>query len=68
MRKLTIALVLIFSLLFVQIAAANLVTNGDFETGDFTGWTVIPATDGSLVYVDNVGGGHRATTRHGSAH
>lgn len=32
-------------------AAANLVTNGDFETGDFTGWTVTPAATGSNIAV-----------------
>jgi hypothetical protein len=31
--------------------AANLITNGDFETGDFTGWTVIPAAAGSSIAV-----------------
>ncbi|MCX5893581.1 MAG: hypothetical protein NTW80_11540, partial [Deltaproteobacteria bacterium] len=35
-------------LLFVQIAAANLVVNGDFETNDLTGWTLVPASEGSL--------------------
>ena len=28
-------------------ASANLVVNGDFETGDFTGWTTTPAATGS---------------------
>jgi hypothetical protein len=34
-------------------AKANLITNGDFETGDFTGWTVTHAPFGSIVVVDN---------------
>ena len=33
---LTIMVCMLFS---VQLASANLVTNGGFETGDFTGWT-----------------------------
>jgi len=28
-------------------ASANLLVNGDFETGDFTGWTTTPAATGS---------------------
>ena len=31
--------------------AANLITNGDFETGDFTGWTVTPAATFSDIEV-----------------
>ena len=27
--------------------SANLIVNGDFETGDFTGWTTTPAATGS---------------------
>ena len=30
-----------------QAVAATTVTNGSFETGDFTGWTVIPQADSS---------------------
>jgi hypothetical protein len=33
--------------------AANLVVNGGFETGDFTGWTITPAGSGSLFFVDS---------------
>ena len=29
-------------------SSANLVVNGGFETGDFSGWTTIPASTGSL--------------------
>jgi hypothetical protein len=35
-----------------RFASANLITNGDFETGDFTGWTVTHASSGSLIFVD----------------
>jgi PEP-CTERM motif. len=31
--------------------AANLITNGDFETGNFAGWTVTPAATGSNLLV-----------------
>jgi hypothetical protein len=34
-------------------AEANLVTNGGFETDDFTGWTTIPAAQGSQFDVDD---------------
>src|SRR5262245_17746447 len=30
-----------------QPTFANLIVNGDFETGDFTGWTTTPAATGS---------------------
>jgi hypothetical protein len=33
------------------LASANLITNGDFETGDFTGWTVTPAATFSDIEV-----------------
>jgi hypothetical protein len=32
-------------------ASANLITNGDFETGDFTAWTVTHAASGSNISV-----------------
>jgi hypothetical protein len=49
------------SLMFTAVAAlsvaypakANLITNGDFETGDFTGWTVTTAPSGSIILVDH---------------
>ena len=40
MKRVLILLTVVFSFLLVQTAAANLVDNGDFETGDFTGWNV----------------------------
>lgn len=39
MKKCSLFLAVAISLLLVQTAAANLVVNGGFETGDFTGWT-----------------------------
>src|SRR5215472_5268737 len=37
-----------------RFASANLITNGDFETGDFTGWTVTQAPPpDSLIFVSN---------------
>jgi len=46
---------LAFGLLLLTTAAsnsANLIVNGDFETGDFTGWTVTQAPSGSEIFVD----------------
>src|SRR5215831_8622502 len=46
-----------FGLLFLATAgstsAQNLIINGDFETGNFTGWTVTPAPSGSDIFVDH---------------
>jgi hypothetical protein len=41
------------ALSFAHPASANLITNGDFETGDFTGWTVTHADNGSNIFVAN---------------
>jgi hypothetical protein len=52
MKKTLALLALLLSLALVQSAAAvQLVTNGGFETDDFTGWTVTPAADSSFVFV-----------------
>ena len=49
--------VLSIGLLLVATApltsAQNLIINGDFETGDFTGWTVTLAPSGSNIFVDH---------------
>jgi len=39
-----------------QGRAGNLIVNGEFETGDFTGWTTTPATQGSAFYVASEAG------------
>jgi hypothetical protein len=36
-----------------RFASANLIINGDFETGTFSGWTVTHAPSGSLIFVDH---------------
>jgi hypothetical protein len=41
-----LALVSLLGLGITQSARANLITNGDFETGDFTGWTPTLAPPG----------------------
>jgi protein with PEP-CTERM/exosortase system signal len=46
-----LALVSLLGLGITQSARANLIINGDFETGNFNGWTVIPAPSGSFITV-----------------
>lgn len=43
--------VLLANLSFTHIARANLVSNGGFETGDFTDWTVIEGGAGNFIVV-----------------
>ncbi len=47
MKRYAILLALALSVLLVQSAAANLVLNGGFETGDITDWSFAPAASGS---------------------
>lgn len=49
MKRFAVILVLAGSLLFSQMAAADLITNGGFEAGSFTGWTQSGNWDGSGV-------------------
>ncbi len=44
---------MIGTLLAAASASANSITNGGFEAGDFTGWTVDTAPSGSLLFVGN---------------
>jgi VPDSG-CTERM motif len=48
-----LALVSLLGLGITQSARANLINNGDFETGDFAGWTVTNAANGSGIFVDH---------------
>jgi hypothetical protein len=45
-------------LIGVHQAAAQIVTNGDFETGDFTGWTLSGDTNSMIVDFVNHGGSY----------
>jgi hypothetical protein len=49
--KFLIVLIAVAALSVAYPAKANLITNGNFETGDFTGWTVTHAPVGSLIFV-----------------
>jgi len=44
----------VWQLSYEDDAGAELATNGDFETGDFTGWTKTTETNGSWVIDDDV--------------
>ena len=48
-----LALVSLLGLGITQSARANLITNGGFETGDFSGWTVF-GTDNDVVGSNHV--------------
>ncbi|MEY2527445.1 MAG: hypothetical protein QOE73_2216 [Verrucomicrobiota bacterium] len=52
MKIAAITRVFVIGLLFasVRLASANLIVNGDFETGNFSGWTTTPAGDGGSNY------------------
>ena len=55
-KKFGIALfvVLLVSFVVAPCGAAELVQNGGFETGNFSSWTVTPASVGSLIAVNTV--------------
>jgi hypothetical protein len=48
------AVALLFVALQTSGASANLVTNGGFETGNFSGWTTTNASSGSDYFVSNL--------------
>jgi hypothetical protein len=54
--KVLIALTAAAALSLAHPASANLVTNGGFETGDFTGWTVNGVIGSNINVVGTVGG------------
>jgi len=55
-RKYLVLLAFALLLAFPGMSAgANLVANGGFETGDFTGWTTVAAADGSIFGVGSTG-------------
>ena len=47
-----LAMVSLLGLGITQSARANLITNGDFETGSFSGWTVTGAASGSFILIN----------------
>lgn len=51
-RQMTVLLAVGLLCVTAGQARANIIVNGGFETGDFTGWTTIPAPSGSLYGVD----------------
>jgi hypothetical protein len=61
MRSSAALAVAALSLLLVPAAQANLVTNGGFETGNLTGWTVTGADLGAVFSNPAEGGSHSGT-------
>ncbi len=55
MKKITNLLSAVCCLLSAGMANASLITNGDFETGDFTGWNTSQAGGSSLFVAANPG-------------
>src|SRR5215467_3938433 len=51
--KILFALAAVAAFGTVQPAKANLISNGDFETGNFTGWTVTHAASGGNISVNH---------------
>lgn len=51
-RRLVVAAV-VLGLVAGQARAGNLIVNGGFETGNFSGWTTTPTSSGSNFFVDS---------------
>lgn len=60
-RMLPRCAIALFVLIATHLSAANLVTNGGFESGFFAGWATIPAATGSNFGVGNTGPGTGGT-------
>jgi chitinase len=53
LSKLRLTLTAAVALSFAHPVKANLITNGDFETGNLNGWTYMPGPDGTVTVVDH---------------
>ncbi len=48
MKLRTKLIAVVYCFFFTQAAVASLITNGDFETGDLSGWTTFTTTNGTI--------------------